>query len=305
MKQIVIIGSINMDVINRVKKHPVPGETIKSFSTAYMPGGKGANQAVAAARSGARVAMAGAVGSDAFASELVASLRASGVDTGFVLRKEGTSGLAFITVDESGENNIILAEGANGALTPEDLAPVWERPELLAILLQNEIPWETNREAMHKAKERGVRVIFNPAPAMSLPADMLPYIGTLVLNQSEAEQVTGLRAERPDEAERAAEQLIASGVGEVIITLGAEGSLYMNKQGERIFTPAFRVQAVDTTAAGDTFIGAFAASLAAGKAVRDALVFASAAAALTVTRKGAQESIPDADEIERFLQQNQ
>lgn len=296
-----VVGSINMDIVNRVERHPLPGETIKGESTAYLPGGKGANQAVAAARAGARVAMFGAVGDDAFGPQLLESLGSAGVDTAGVARKKSHSGLAFITVNRAGENHIVLSEGANGLVTPEDLQQAWTLDGVRAVLLQNEIPWQTNRAAMERARAQGIRIVFNPAPAFPIPEETLPLIDTLVLNESEAELVTGLTVSRIDEAERAAKRLTASGVGEVIVTLGAAGSLYLARDGAPIVTPAFPVTPVDTTAAGDTFIGYYAAALAAGEPAEKALRRASAAAALTVTRRGAQSSIPDDREVERFL----
>lgn len=301
--RIVAVGSVNMDVVNRVARHPQPGETVHGLGTEYSPGGKGANQAVAAARAGAAVAMVAAVGSDSFGQELRDSLGASGIDAGRVLTKPGTSGLAFITVDQAGENIIILSQGANGKLSPEDVDAAGDVFDGAAILLtQNEIPWKTTRFALESAHRRGVRTLFNPAPAFAAPKDVLPYVDWMVLNETEAEHITGVRVDGPDAARRAASLLVADGVGAAVVTLGEQGAVYLDRSGQDVFTPAYRVDPVDTTAAGDTFIGAFAARIAAGSDVRGALRFASAAAALTVTRRGAQSSIPRRAEIEAFLQ---
>ena len=300
-EKLLVIGSINMDIVNRVKHHPAPGETVKGEGTQYHHGGKGANQAVAAARAGGRVVMAGAVGTDAFGDALLASLAREGVETDIVARKDGTSGMAFITVSESGQNCIVLSEGANGLLAPDDIRAALARERIKLVLLQNEIPWETNESAIRKAKENGMRVWFNPAPALRIPESVLPLIDTLVLNESEAEHLTGRRVLGEADAERAAKDLLAGGTGEVIVTLGAQGSLYMNAGGSALFTPSFPVTAVDTTAAGDTFIGYCAAAVCAGMPMEKALKFASAASAISVTRAGAQPSIPHRAEVERFL----
>lgn len=304
--RIVVIGSINMDVINHVERHPLPGETVKGLGTEYSPGGKGANQAVAAALAGAQVDMVGAVGRDAFAATLLGSLQDRGVHTNAVTAKEGASGLAFITVSAAGENNIILSAGANGLLSVDDL----ERQSALletadAVLLQNEIPWATTRAALELAKRKGARACLNAAPAFRLPEEAWPLVDVLVLNESEASVVTGLPVADAEQAEQAALGLIRGGVSAVVITLGEKGSLYVHRDGRKLLTPAFPVKAVDTTAAGDTFVGAFAAAgFGEGDMPADeALRFASAAAALTVTRKGAQQAIPGRAEIAAFLRE--
>lgn len=296
------VGSINMDIINRVQRHPVVGETIKGLESRYSPGGKGANQAIAAARAGGNVRMIGAVGRDAFGDPLIEALKQSGVDASAVQRKEGSSGLAFITVADDGDNTIILSEGANGKLSEDDVEPflAQAKPGDL-LLLQNEIPPETNRYAIVKASQIGMRTIYNFAPAIAIDKALLQRIDLLILNESEAESLTGLPAGNEQEAEKSAARLLEDRVKAVIITLGEQGSLYMNHAGDRIFTPAFPVTPVDTTAAGDTFIGAFAAASALSYPLEKCLRFASAAAAVTVTREGAVASIPRFAEIEAFL----
>ncbi|MDQ6421494.1 ribokinase [Paenibacillus sp. LHD-117] len=301
MRKLLVVGSINMDVVSNVKQFPLPGETIHSGGTAFVPGGKGANQAVAAARAGADCAMVGAVGLDPFGDTLVASLAERGVDAGAVLRKEGTSGIALITVNEEGENNIILSEGANGKVTAADVASSAAWDGVYAVLLQNEIPWETTLSAMRGAKDAGVRVFLNPAPARSLPDETFPLLDTLIVNETEAAVVTGVKVDGVASAAVAAEWALAKGASSVIVTLGEQGCFYADAQGARLAVPAFRVKPVDTTAAGDTFIGAYAAASADGLGTEDALRFAVAASALAVTRPGAQSSIPDKAEIEAFL----
>jgi ribokinase len=305
---IAVLGSINMDIVVSVKQHPLPGETIHGSEPMYSPGGKGANQAVAAAKSGIKVKMAGAVGTDGHGRDLMASLDGYGVDTGSVAGKEGSSGLAFITVDEAGENCIILSPGANGKMYPEELEQVWPAIEgCSAVLLQNEIPLKTTLAAMKEAAKRGQRVYFNPAPAVELPENAYAAIHCLILNETEADTLIGgrLTAEEGDEADaeiRSARALVEAGVESVVLTLGAKGAIYADKSGEMIRVKAFAVEAVDTTAAGDTFIGAFAAMRESGETVERSLRYASAAAALTVTKSGAQQSIPVKEEVELFLE---
>jgi ribokinase len=303
-KTVVVIGSINMDIVNHVENHPVPGETIKGFGTEYSPGGKGANQAVAASLAGVNVIMIGAVGDDPFGQVLRTSLADKGVQTQCIQSKPGSSGLAFITVNNKGQNHIILSEGANGQLTVADItASLAELGEINVILFQNEIPWETTEFAMRWAHSKGIKVYYNPAPAMKVSVNILPYIDLVILNESEIQCITELPVSDAAEAEKAADVLIGLGAKAVIVTLGEKGSLY--KDNERnVITPAFRVTPQDTTAAGDTFIGAFAAAQTDGIDIVNRLRFASAAAALSVSRKGAQDSIPTKEEIEQFIASN-
>ncbi|PLS09627.1 ribokinase [Neobacillus cucumis] len=302
MSKIIVIGSMNMDIVNHVENHPQPGETIKGWGTAYHPGGKGANQAVAAARSGGQVVMAGAVGTDSFAGKLVSTLQDEGIHTDFILKKEGTSGIAFITVDSSGENTIILSEGSNGKFMPDDLVRIFGMLESGDIILaQNEIPWQTTEYAIQTAHKKGVHVILNPAPAVKVPKQLFPLIDTLILNETEVEAITNTPVPDINQARMAAKQLNESGIKEVIITLGKNGSLYRNQEGLDIFTPSFSVNAVDTTSAGDTFIGAFAVESGLGHPIQECLQYATAAAALAVTLKGAQSSIPTREKILAFL----
>lgn len=302
MANILVIGSINMDVVNHVLKHPLPGETIKSLKTDYNPGGKGANQAAAAALAGAQVIFIGAVGNDPFASQLLSAIRGIGVQSDFVFNKDGNSGLASITVDASGENHIILTEGANGLLTVNDIKDSLELFDSADIvMLQNEINWETTRYVMEESHRRGVSVYFNPAPAVQIPMDIFHFIDVLILNESEAETLTGIAVSNNIQAIQASAKLRDEGVGKVVLTLGNKGSLFTDSNDAVTHVPAFDVRAADTTAAGDTFIGVLAATTGSKDISEETLRFASAAAAIKVTRKGALASIPNKLEIEEFL----
>ncbi|RUS46021.1 ribokinase [Cohnella sp. AR92] len=301
MSQIVVIGSINMDIVNQVEQFPLPGETIHGKGVSYLPGGKGANQAVAAALAGGQVEMVGAVGTDSFGPVLRESLGGYGVGTKHVGAKPGSSGLAFITVSDSGENQIILAEGSNGQVLPGDVDK-----ELLAgakaVMLQNEIPWETNLQAMRMCREIGhVRLVYNPAPVRPIPQEAYELIDLLVVNETEAEGLTGLAVVSQEDAAAAAAELIRRGAGSALVTLGSKGAYYAGADGERLFAPARKVRAIDTTAAGDTFIGALVAAGTNGLPMEEALSYAAAAAAIAVTRPGAQASIPTREEIEQAL----
>jgi len=304
MSRIVVVGSINMDIVNQVEKFPLPGETIHGKGVDYLPGGKGANQAVAAALAGGQVEMLGAVGEDSFAPALLESLGRYGVGTKHVLRKPGTSGLAFITVADSGENQIILAEGSNGQVRPED-ADDSLLAGAQAVILQNEIPWETNLRVMQACRRLGgVRLVYNPAPVRPIPEEAYGLIDLLVVNETEAEGLSGLPVTTAEEAVAAAEELVRRGAGSVLVTLGSKGAVYSDAEGESLFAPARKVRAVDTTAAGDTFIGALVAAGSNGMPIAEAMSFAAAAAAIAVTRPGAQASIPSREEIVRSLAEN-
>jgi ribokinase len=302
VKHILVVGSMNMDVVNQVEHFPQPGETIASIGNDFIPGGKGANQAVAVARAGGNCTMVGAVGEDPYADSLIDSLQSKGVDTRLVQRKAGVSGMAFITVNHEGENHIVLSKGANGKLTVADVtAAIEDWSDIDIVLLQNEIPWETTESVIRSASAGGTRVFFNPAPAMRISDELLANLDTLIVNETEAQVISGIAVADTTSAQEAAEWFIGKGVANIIVTLGEKGSLYCNGRSPAIAVPAFRVKAVDTTAAGDTFIGAYAAASAEGKETRQALLFATAASALAVTKEGAQSSIPSREEIEQFL----
>lgn len=303
MRKLAVVGSINMDIVNSVEQFPQPGETIHSRSTAFFPGGKGANQAVAAAQAGAVCEMVGAVGRDPFGESLLASLSDKGVGIDAVLKKEGTSGIALITVNGEGENHIMLSPGANGKLTEEDVLPSVDWTDTYAVLLQNEIPWSTTLSVIRSASDAGVKVIFNPAPALAFPDEVFPLLDTLVMNETETAAVTGKPVQGSESAVEAGQFVVDKGVSSVIITLGEEGCVWLDAQGNIFAVPAYRVKPIDTTAAGDTFIGAYAAACAEGMETIEALRNAAAAAALAVTREGAQASIPSRSEIMSFRRQ--
>ncbi|WP_283183867.1 MULTISPECIES: ribokinase [unclassified Pseudomonas] len=299
--KVVVIGSLNMDLVTRAPRLPRGGETLIGESFATVSGGKGANQAVAAARLGAQVSMVGCVGSDAYGEELRGALLAEQIDCQAVSTVDDSSGVALIVVDDNSQNAIVIVAGANGALTPEVICrfdAVLRAADV--IICQLEIPDATVGHALKRGRELGKTVILNPAPASRpLPADWYASIDYLIPNESEASALSGLPVDSLASAETAATRLIAMGAGKVIITLGAQGSLFASGKSFEHF-PAPKVKAVDTTAAGDTFVGGFAAALAAGKSEADAIRFGQVAAALSVTRAGAQPSIPTLSDVQAF-----
>ena len=298
---VVVIGSLNMDLVTRAPRLPRGGETLIGESFSTIPGGKGANQAVAAARLGAQVSMVGCVGSDAYGQQLRGALLAEGIDCQAVSVVDGSSGVALIVVDDNSQNAIVIVAGANGELTPtvlERFDAVLQSADV--IICQLEVPDATVGHALKRGRELGKTVILNPAPASrALPAEWYAYVDYLIPNESEAMVLSGLAVDSLETAEAAATQLIASGAGKVIVTLGAQGLVFANGSSFEHF-PAPRVKAVDTTAAGDTFVGGFAAALASGKDEAEAIRFGQVAAALSVTRAGAQPSIPTLLEVQAF-----
>ena len=300
--KIVIVGSLNMDLVIRAQRLPRPGETLAGETFATVPGGKGANQAVAAARLGGSVAMIGCVGADAYGDQLRAALLTEGVDCQALTSIDGLpTGIASIVVDAASQNAIVIVAGANGQLTP---ASIERHDALLAaadiVICQLEVPTATVHRTLARAHELGKTVILNPAPAAGpLPVEWYPLIDYLIPNESEAQALTGVAVESIAIAEQAAAMMLAAGVGGVIITLGERGTLHATAQGFE-HVPAPVVRAVDTTAAGDTFVGGFAAALASGHDESAAIRFGQLAAALSVTRAGAQPSIPTYDEVKEF-----
>jgi ribokinase len=296
--EVVVVGSLNMDLVVRAPRLPVPGETLLGRSFSTVPGGKGANQAVAAARLGARTAMIGCVGDDAFGRQLRAGLEADGIDCRALRTLSGqSSGVALIVVEESGRNGIVVVPGANGQLAPED---VDRHPAILAgtrvVALQLEIPLATVEHAARAARAQGKIVVLNPAPAQGLPPDLIACADFLVPNEVEAAMLTGVAVDSVQGAIAAARRLRAQGARNVIITLGERGAVVATATGEQHYL-ASRVEAVDTTGAGDAFIGGFCAALAKGRTVAEAVAFAQAAAAISVTRHGAQTSMPFEREV--------
>jgi ribokinase len=296
---VLVVGSANMDMVVACERFPAPGETILTDELTMFPGGKGANQAVAAARLGGRVRFLGKLGDDVFRPRLLESLDADDVDTSHVLLDEGAStGVALITVNGEGENQIIVVSGSNMRLTPNEIEA--ERAlfdEADIVLLQLEIPVETVERAVRLAKVAGALVILNPAPACDLPDALLRQVDFLTPNESEATLLTGVRVTDRASAERAARKLVEQGVRHVVVTLGADGALLVT--ADRVLhVPARVVTAVDTTAAGDAFNGALAQALAGRLDIDDALAFATDVAAYAVTHRGAQASMPTLQALE-------
>jgi len=288
-----------MDLVTRAPRLPKGGETLIGESFATVSGGKGANQAVAAARLGAEVSMIGCVGNDAYGEALRGALLAERIDCQAVSTVDGSSGVALIVVDDSSQNSIVIVPGANGALTAEAIDRFDSVIQAADVLIcQLEVPDVSVGHALKRGRELGKTVILNPAPvSRPLPSDWYKSIDYLIPNESEASALSGLAVDSLETAQAAATCLIALGAGKVIITLGAQGSLFADGQRFEHF-PAAAVKAVDTTAAGDTFVGGFAAALAAGKDEAQAIRFGQVAAALSVTRAGAQPSIPFLSEVQ-------
>jgi ribokinase len=302
MKNILVVGSSNTDMVIRVSRIPRPGETVLGGEFTMAPGGKGANQAVAAARAGGHVTFVARVGKDVFGERALANFQADGIDTRFVFHTpDSPSGIALINVDGKGENSISVASGANACLSAGDIEKADEAFAAADIvLLQLETQIEAVRAAAKKAWDRGVPVILNPAPARPLGDGLLSLVTVLTPNELEAEFLTGIPVRDHSGAREAAVRLRGRGVVSIVITLGERGAFASSPEFEGL-VPAFKVEAVDTTAAGDVFNGALAVALAEKVSMEHALRFASAAAALSVTRPGAQPSAPVRSEIEGFL----
>lgn len=297
MKKIVVIGSLNMDLVTQTGQLPRIGETVNGLAFRTVCGGKGANQAYAAARLGGSVAMLGCVGGDVFGEKLLHSLQETGADCSHIQVCEDTeSGTASITVCQ-GDNAIIVVPGANALVSPayiEAHLPALARVDL--ILLQLEIPLKTVAYITEYAARQKIPVMLNPAPAQALPPEIFPRIRYLILNETECAFYTGLPIRTPADAKEGLALLLAKGIGQVVVTLGRQGAVY-NHAGSLCHTPARQVKAIDSTAAGDTFTAALAVSLLEGKAMPDAVDFATRASAIVVTRMGAQSSIPSREEL--------
>lgn len=296
--KIVVLGSTNTDMVIKAERIPSPGETILGGRFLMNPGGKGANQAVAAARLGGAVTFVANVGADLFGREAKALFAKEGICTDFVLTDpREPSGVALIMVDVKGENCISVASGANAALSPEDIEAARGAIEKAGVLLmQLETPVETVLCAARWAAAQGVPVVLNPAPARLLPAELLACLSLITPNEGEAELLTGVKVTDEATAQAAAAALCAKGVGRVVITMGSKGA-YVYEDGRGTLVPAFPVKAVDTTAAGDVFNGALAVALTEGQTLAEAVRFAAKAASISVTRMGAQASAPYRTEV--------
>ncbi|MCK2083670.1 ribokinase [Aeromonas sp. 3925] len=303
MNRLVVLGSVNADHVLRVPHFPRPGETLTGHSYQVVPGGKGANQAVAAARLGAEVSFIARIGDDAIGRQMKAGFAADGIEVSAVEQDERLpTGIAIIYVSDEGENSIGLSTEANGAL---DTAMVRRHEALIAgahtLLLQLEVPLDSVLEAARLARAHGTRVVLNPAPAQPLSPDLLALVDLITPNQTEAELLTGVKVTDEVSAAQAAARFHQMGIADVMITLGSQG-VYCSNGRQQVLIAGFRVEAVDTTAAGDTFNGALLAAELAGASFQDAVRFAHGAAALSVTRFGAQSSIPGKQEVDTFLQ---
>jgi ribokinase len=304
VRRVCVIGSSNLDFTVVVPRLPRPGETVSGHDLVLSPGGKGANQAVAARRLGAEVRFVTLVGTDPMGDRLVAALREAGLPAESLLRTaDSATGVALIAVDAAGHNQIAVAPGANHRLTPE-LAATHQAALAWAdvVLLQLETPIETVRWALGEARRLGKTTILNPAPArvLPLPADLLVQVDYLTPNEIEAGLLTGREVAGLGGAEAAGRALVATGVGAAVVTLGADGAVLVGRATAR-HVPGFAVSAVDTVGAGDAFAGGLASALAAGASANDALVVANAAGALACTRRGAIAALPSRAEVERLL----
>lgn len=300
--QMLVIGSINLDLMVRCPRLPTPGETRIARSLREVPGGKGANQAVAAARLGAAVKIVGRVGSDAFAQTLLDNLARERVDIESVLRTaDCSSGTAVVAVDDQGENSIVVIPGANGRLTPDDVDAIQSQiAKSQLLLLQLEVPLETVVRAVEVARQVGCPVILNPAPSPDIFPESLWDVEVLCPNQTEASMLIGRSIESVDSAIDAARTLLARGPRQVIITLGRSGAVAVDQKNAGWIRP-YAIEAVDTTAAGDAFVAAFALGKCRGDSLLMASHFAAAAGALATSRAGAQSAMPTLDEVEKLM----
>lgn len=296
--KVVVVGSSNTDMVVQMPRLPAPGETILGGEFVVAAGGKGANQAVAAARLGAQVTFVARIGTDMLGDQSLKNFAADGLVTDYIVRDAAQpSGVALIMVGGSGENMIAVASGANGQLGPLDVARAEDAiREASVLLLQLEIPMPTVRYSAEAARKAGLTVILNPAPARDLDEDLLKKVSVLTPNSTETKILTGILPTDQESAARAAECLFEQGVATVVITLGEKGAFYAGKNGAGL-VPSRSVKAIDTTAAGDAFNGALAVALASGRELEQAVEFANQAAAISVTRVGAQPSLPRLEEL--------
>lgn len=300
MKNICVIGSLNMDLVVNVEKMPKAGQTLLGSNFKEVPGGKGANQAVAMARLNGNVTMIGKVGNDSFGETLVNSLKKDNINTNYIQVEEGPSGVALITVDKNAQNSIVVAPGANYKLTKEDIDKNIDAIKNSDIVVvQLETPLETIKYALKKAKELGKYTILNPAPAVVLEDEIIENVDLLTPNETELEIISQKSISNEDDINECAQIMINKGVKELIVTLGSKGSLYINKETS-MFKKAYKVEAIDTTAAGDSYTGALAVAIANGKDMEYAMDFASKVGALSVMKEGAQSSLPTLIEVENF-----
>jgi ribokinase len=299
---IVVLGGINMDLTATVSKFPEPGETIIGKKVFITPGGKGANQAVSAAKLGANVSMIGRVGDDTFAPTLLRNLQCSGVDIhGIYQAKNTSSGVAIILVDLEGQNKVVVIRGANMTCDESELQKTKQALEdANALMLQLEIPSQISISAAKFATEKGIPVILDPAPTQYLSQEILDNVDILTPNQTEAEYLTGIKVTDSNSAKMAAEAIFKLGVNTVVVKIGAIGAYYISNN-EAGLIPSYQVDAVDSVAAGDAFGAALTVALCEGKCLKDAVIYGTASGALAVTKNGAQSAMPTRIELESFI----
>jgi ribokinase len=303
---VIVLGSINIDIVTKVSRSPLAGETVHGCDFFTAPGGKGANQAVAAARLGVETYMVGRVGSDLFGQELLTSLQDASVRTEHVIvDQQAPSGTAVIIVDRHGENQIVIVAGANGNVGEIDVESMSHLlPQAKALLMQLEIPLNTVELAASIAHKQNIPIILDPAPArQDIPEHLYAAIDIITPNETEASQLLGISVHSPETALCAAIALRKKGVGTAIVKLGSQGVVCATAS-ETFFMPAFPVKAIDTVAAGDAFNGALAAAIANGLSIKQAVVWGAAAGALCATKSGAQPAIPSLDQLKSFLNQH-
>jgi ribokinase len=303
MMDVVVAGSLNMDLVVQVERMPAPGETLRGSDLQTIPGGKGANQAAAACRLGCEVAMIGRVGADAFGPRLKRNLQDQGVNVEYVQVDDQTaSGTALILVERGGENSIVISPGANGRFSAQDIQRSRELIESAGILLlQFEVPLEAIQAAVQAARQSSVQVILNPAPAQAVPPELLAQVDILAPNESELQTLTGMKTDTLQTVKQAARKLLDLGVPVVIVTLGAQGALLATRKAIQL-VPGVPVETVDTTAAGDAFIGGLASALLQERPLQQAVLYANCAGALATTKFGAQPSLPSAAEVNACFQ---
>lgn len=299
MKKVVVVGSINMDLVTRCKRAPKGGETLFGEEFSQVPGGKGANQAVAIGKLGTNVIMLGKIGKDSFGKDMLASMEKNGVNIQHIEEGEKATGIAKIIVEESGQNRILVVAGANSEVDKEyvdrHLAAIKESD---IVVTQLEIPIETVEYTLKKAKEFGKITILNPAPARELSDEIIKNSDFIIPNESELALITGMAVETEEEIKKAGKKLLDMGVKNLIITLGSKGSLHLNRD-KCEFHSAYKVKAIDTTAAGDSFIGGVVRELN-GDNISEAIEFGTKVSAIAVTKKGAQTSIPTIEKVKNF-----
>ncbi|MCF8240330.1 MAG: ribokinase [Melioribacteraceae bacterium] len=299
---VLVVGSVNMDMVVSTNRFPKPGETIFGSDFKMFPGGKGANQATACSRLGAKTLFLGKLGNDDFAKSLGKSMSENGIDPKYLIHSDDVhTGMAMITVNEEGENEIVVVSGANMSITPGEIERTKHAfGEVKIVVTQFEVPYDVVKKTAEITKEFGHVFILNPAPAAKIKNDLYELIDFITPNENELQSLTGIKVNSKETAELAARELISLGVKNVIVTMGSAGSLFVNSKTSKIFTTD-KVHAIDTTGAGDTFNGALAFSLANGYDIDKAIKIANKAASIAITKMGAQSSMPYLSEIEDFL----